>query len=168
VTERTTGRSGSMVMGALVVIAAFVVVLGGATATVLAVDASNTGAKGSTVKVMLSEYSIAISNNAHAGDVTFVVTNEGSMEHEMLVLQTDTPADQLEVTDAGDPPVPVTSGADKIDEETSIAETGDPNLKHGDTRTFTIADMAPGHYVLVCNLADHYQLGMRLDFTVAP
>ena len=26
--------------------------------------------------------------------------------------------------------------------------------------------MTPGKYVLVCNLADHYQMGMRAPFTV--
>jgi uncharacterized cupredoxin-like copper-binding protein len=107
-------------------------------------------------------------DSAPAGDVTFRVKNLGTIEHEMIVLKTDTPFDQLPVADAGDPPAPVSTGADKVDEGTSVGETGDPNLQPGETRTFTIKDMAPGKYVLVCNLAGHYQMGMRAPFTVTP
>ena len=103
---------------------------------------------------------------APAGDVTFVVTNSGTIEHEMVVLKTNLPFDKLPVVDAGDPPVPVKTGADKVDEGANIGETGDPNLKTGDTRTFVIKDMKPGKYVLVCNIAKHYGMGMRAAFTV--
>ena len=51
-------------------------------------------------------------------------------------------------------------------EDTNIGETGDPNLKPGDTRTFTIKNMTAGNYVIVCNLAGHYQIGMGAPFTV--
>ena len=83
-------------------------------------------------------------STAPAGDVTFTVKNLGTVEHEMIVLKTDTPFDQLPVTDSGDPPAPVTSGADKVDEADNVGETGDPNLKPGDTRTFTITGLAAG------------------------
>ena len=105
-------------------------------------------------------------NTAPAGDVTFIVKNTGTIEHEMVVLKTDTPFDKIPIADSGDPPVPVTSGADKIDEADNVAETGDPNLQPGDTRTFTATGLTPGHYVLVCNIAKHYGLGMRATFTV--
>jgi uncharacterized cupredoxin-like copper-binding protein len=105
-------------------------------------------------------------DSAAAGDVTFVVKNSGTVEHEMIVLKTDTPFNQIPIADGGDPPAPVTSGADKVDEGDSVGETGDPNLKPGETRTFTIKGLAPGKYVLVCNIADHYRLGMRAAFTV--
>lgn len=105
-------------------------------------------------------------SSAPAGDVTFRVKNLGTIEHEMIVLKTDTPYDQLPIADAGDPPAPVKVGANKVDEANNVGETGDPNLKPGDTRTFTIKNMAPGKYVLVCNIANHYGLGMRAAFTV--
>ena len=104
--------------------------------------------------------------SAPAGDIKFTVKNTGTIDHEMIVLKTDTPFDQMPVVDAGDPPVPVASGADKVDEANNVGETGDPNLKPGDTRTFTITGLTPGHYVLVCNIAKHYGLGMRAAFTV--
>jgi uncharacterized cupredoxin-like copper-binding protein len=103
---------------------------------------------------------------APAGDVTFVVKNDGTIDHEMVVLQTDTASDQIPVNAAGDPPAPVASGANKIVEDNNVGETGDPDVPKGDTRTFTIKDMKPGHYVLVCNLAAHYQMGLHADFTV--
>ena len=103
-----------------------------------------------------------------AGNVTFKVINVGTIEHELVVLKTDTPYDQLPVADAGDPPAPVKSGADKVSEDANIGETGDPNLKNGDTRIFVIKDMKPGKYVLVCNIALHYGLGMRAPLTVLP
>ena len=103
---------------------------------------------------------------APAGDVTFVVKNDGTIDHEMVVLKTDTPFDQIPVNAAGDPPATVATGANKILEDNNVGETGDPDVKKGETRTFTIKDMQPGNYVLVCNLAAHYQMGLREPFTV--
>jgi uncharacterized cupredoxin-like copper-binding protein len=120
----------------------------------------------STVDVSLTEWAVIAKPSAPAGDVTFNVTNDGTMEHEMVVLQTDTMAGDLPVDNAGDPPAPVTSGADKVSEDANIGETGDPELLPGDTRSFIVAGMAPGHYVLICNLGGHYTSGMHTDFTV--
>jgi uncharacterized cupredoxin-like copper-binding protein len=111
---------------------------------------------------------VTFQSSVKAGDVTFTVKNLGTIEHEMVVLKTSTPFDKLPVVDAGDPPAPVTSGADKVSEDANIGETGDPNLKPGDTRVFVIKKMVPGKYVLVCNIALHYGLGMRAPFTVTP
>ena len=103
---------------------------------------------------------------APAGDVTFVVKNTGTIDHEAVVLKTNIPFDKLPITYGGDPPVPVTTGANKVSEDTNIGETGDPNLKPGDTRTFTIKNMTAGNYAIVCNIAQHYGKGMRAAFTV--
>ena len=103
---------------------------------------------------------------ALAGDVTFVVKNTGTIDHEVIVLKTEVPFDKLPVVDAGDPPARVTSGANKVDESGNVGETGAPDLKPGDTRSFTIKNMAPGKYALVCNIALHYGKGMRAGFTV--
>ena len=101
-----------------------------------------------------------------AGDVTFVVKNNGTIEHEAVVLKTNTEFDKLPITYGGDPPVPVAKGADKVSEDANVGETGDPNLKPGDTRTFTIKDMKAGSYAVVCNIAQHYGKGMRAALTV--
>jgi uncharacterized cupredoxin-like copper-binding protein len=131
-------------------------------------------ATGTTVNVTLSDTAglrgpmtlKADVNGVPAGDVTFVVTNSGTIDHEMVVLQTDTAFDKLPVNNAGDPPAPVASGGNKVSETHNIGETGDPDLKPGTTRTFTIKNMKAGAYVLVCNIAQHYGLGMRAAFTV--
>ena len=108
---------------------------------------------------------VPFDSSAPAGDITFRVKNLGTVDHEMIILKTDTPFDQLPVTDAGDPPVSVATGANKVDEANNVGETGDPDLKPGDTRTFTV-NLTPGKYVLLCNIAGHYQMGMRAPFTV--
>ena len=92
--------------------------------------------------------------------------NNGTIVHEAVVLKTDTPYDQIPVDNAGDPPAPVTTGANKVSEDNNIGETGDPDLKPGGTRTFTIKHMTAGNYVIVCNLAGHYAMGMRAPLTV--
>ena len=89
-----------------------------------------------------------------AGPVTFTLTNKSTMgkEHEMVVLKTDTPFDQLEV-----------GADDRVSEADSVGEIGE--IKPGTTGTVTL-DLAPGQYVLVCNLPKHYAQGMRVAFTV--
>jgi uncharacterized cupredoxin-like copper-binding protein len=98
-----------------------------------------------------------------AGKVKFVVTNNGTVIHEMIVLKTKLPFDKLPVADAGDPPHRVTTGAVKVDESKSVGETGD--IAKGKTKSVTLK-LKKGPYVLVCNVAKHYGLGMRAAFTV--
>ena len=99
--------------------------------------------------------------------MTFVVKNDGTIEHEAVVLKTNVPFDKLPITYGGDPPAPVDDRCrTRSSEDTNIGETGDPNLKPGDTRTFTIKHMAAGDYVVVCNIAQHYAKGMRAALEV--
>jgi uncharacterized cupredoxin-like copper-binding protein len=118
-------------------------------------------------KGLAGQMSLVVSpETVPAGDITFVVKNTGTIEHEAVVLKTNTPFDKLPITYGGDPPAPVKTGADKVSEDTNIGETGDPNLKPGDTRTFTIKHMTAGQYAIVCNIAAHYGKGMRAPLTV--
>ncbi|MGZ4803892.1 MAG: sulfocyanin-like copper-binding protein [Acidimicrobiia bacterium] len=139
------------------------------------IPGTSTTGSGTTTKVHVSlgdtngagPMSLTVSPaTAPAGNVTFVVKNNGTIGHEAVVLKTDTPYDQIPVDHAGDPPAPVTTGANKVSEDNNIGETGDPDLKPGGTRTFTIKNMTAGHYVIVCNLANHYAMGMRAAFEV--
>ena len=94
--------------------------------------------------------------SADAGSVTFVVTNSGVVEHEFVVLRTDLAAADL----------PFDAGTNEAEEEgdgvTPVDEIG--SLLPGETKTLTV-DLEAGHYVLICNLTGHYQMGMRGDFT---
>ena len=133
------------------------------------------GTGGNTVNVTLGDTKgldgpmtlEVVPTSAKAGDVTFTVKNAGTIVHELVVLKTDTAFDKLPIVDSGDPPAPVASGADKVDEENNVAETGEPDLEAGKSRTFTAKGLAAGRYVLVCNIAKHYGLGMRAAFTVS-
>jgi len=87
-----------------------------------------------------------------AGKVTFTLKNTGTVKHEMVVLKTDTPYDQLTV-----------DKDNKVSEDTSVGEVSE--LDAGKTGTVTL-DLKPGKYVLVCNIAKHYEMGMRAPFTV--
>jgi uncharacterized cupredoxin-like copper-binding protein len=87
-----------------------------------------------------------------AGPTTITFTNQGTMEHEVIVLKTDTPAAQLKV------------GANhEVSEDASVGE--DSETKPGKTKSTTI-DLKPGNYVLACNIERHYEKGMFTAFTV--
>ncbi|HET9728596.1 MAG TPA: plastocyanin/azurin family copper-binding protein [Acidimicrobiia bacterium] len=102
----------------------------------------------------------ADTSSVPAGDVTFTVKNTGTIDHEVVVLKTDTAFDKLKITTFDGEP-------NRVDEGSSVGETGDPALKPGESRSFTLKGMKAGAYVLVCNIAKHYGLGMRAAFTVS-
>jgi uncharacterized cupredoxin-like copper-binding protein len=91
---------------------------------------------------------------APAGKVTFKVTNNGTILHEMVVLKlkAGTTYDQLKV-----------NSKNEVSESTTVGEVG--NVPKGKTKSVTLK-LKKGNYVLVCNIAKHYGLGMRAAFTV--
>ena len=110
------------------------------------------------VSIQYDGYTIqASATTARPGPVVFTITNQnGQVMHQFLVARTDTPADHLHL------------GADgKVDETglNIVARVDQVDL--GQSATLT-AHLAPGHYVLLCNIVGHYQLGMHADFTVTP
>ena len=92
--------------------------------------------------------------SAPAGKVRFVVTNNGTILHEMVVLK-------LKGSTAYDA-LPVISKTHKVSETTSVGEVG--NVPKGKTRT-KILTLEKGNYALVCNIVKHYEMGMRVAFT---
>ncbi len=141
------------------------------------VSVTSVAPSGTVVHVTVSDTSglngsmtmTAAPSTVPAGDVTFIVKNSGTIDHEAVVLQLSAGQtwDKLPIADAGDPPAPVTTGANKVSEDNNIGETGDPNLKPGESRTFVIKNMKAGNYAIVCNIAQHYGMGMRAQFTVS-
>ena len=87
------------------------------------------------------------------GDVTFKVTNTGTVVHEFVVVDTDTTASQL----------PQASGAVDEDALTVVDEVED--LEPGATENLTV-NLAAGHYAVICNIPGHYAGGMHVDVTV--
>jgi uncharacterized cupredoxin-like copper-binding protein len=126
--------------------------------------AASAGAGGTTVNVTLQEFAVVPdADSAPAGDITFVVTNDGPNDvHEFVIIKTD--------LDPGDLPV---------DEHGAVTEAGEgmevideiEDLAVGDTAELT-ATLEAGNYVLICNIYDeteleaHYAEGMRIAFTV--
>jgi uncharacterized cupredoxin-like copper-binding protein len=125
---------------------------------VLAVGCSSaaaTPAQGGTVNATLTDMKISLDRTSvPAGTITFVVKNTGAIEHELVVLQTNTAQDKIgmDMDEEG-----------KMDETGNVGETGDMNI--GETKTFTIT-LPAGHYVLMCNEIGHYAAGMHMTFTV--
>ena len=110
------------------------------------------------VDATLSDYHIAITPAPLAhGKLAFVVHNAGKIPHELVVFRTDAPANRLPLRADGD-------ANEESNALTSVVDSG-ASLTPGQTKVF-VANLAPGHYVAVCNLAGHYRLGMRLDLTV--
>ena len=97
------------------------------------------------------------------GTVSFLVTNDSSINHEMVVLPL---ADSQTV---GTRPI---AGDGKIDEAGSLGEaskTGGEGAGDGiaaGASGWVTATLAPGQYELVCNLAGHYTAGMFTQLTV--
>jgi uncharacterized cupredoxin-like copper-binding protein len=87
-----------------------------------------------------------------AGKVTFDVSNQGQVTHEFVVLKTDDGASTI---------------AQKDGEASEAGHQGEvEDVTPGATKTLTLS-LAPGKYVLICNLPGHYHLGMYAAFTVA-
>jgi uncharacterized cupredoxin-like copper-binding protein len=108
------------------------------------------------VSVSLTEYQVSMPTSLRAGHHTFAVTDDGKIQHELVVFRTDRRANNL----------PLKNG--DMNEEsalvTVVADSGS-SLAPGEGRSVS-ATLSPGHYVAVCNLPTHFKLGMRIDLTV--
>lgn len=118
-------------------------------------------AAGSAVDVALSEWAIDAPTEYTAGEVTFNATNGGSFPHELVVIQGESYES-----------LPLGEGGAVIEEDLPTgALIGRIDRFSGtDTGTLTV-ELAPGNYVLVCNLGggsnSHAGQGQRLDITVS-
>jgi uncharacterized cupredoxin-like copper-binding protein len=109
---------------------------------------------GTMISATLSEWAVAPeTSSVDAGEVTFVVSNEGSIDHEFLIIRSDEAPDALPV-DSGQVP------EDDID----VVDEIEP-FSAGATEEITV-DLPAGNYLLICNIAGHYEAGMRTAFTV--
>ncbi len=88
-----------------------------------------------------------------AGEITFAVLNDGSIGHNLRVVKTGLAADALP------------SDGIAVDEAAVdiVAETRD--MDPGESLE-VVATLEAGSYVLICNIAGHYDAGMTAAFTV--
>jgi hypothetical protein len=91
------------------------------------------------------------------GTYVFVDTNHGPSAHELVMWKTNDPAARLPLL-----------ANHRVNEDSptlsSVLDSGTA-LDPGQTRLLT-ATLAPGHYVIACNLPGHFIAGMHLDITV--
>jgi uncharacterized cupredoxin-like copper-binding protein len=115
------------------------------------------GGGGNTVDVTETEFKIDMPDTVPSGDVTFNVTNNGTVDHEFVVFKTDDGADAL----------PMASDEPEVNEDApdleSMGEVED--IAPGSSKSFT-ATLEPGKYVAICNVEGHYSAGMHHAFTV--
>jgi uncharacterized cupredoxin-like copper-binding protein len=134
------------------------------TALVLALSFSACGGEGATeVKVGLKEWSVTTNvAEVKPGKVRFVVTNDGTEPHEMVVIRSD----------LGPAALPVVEG--KVDEDNVDVVDEIESFAARTTEQKTV-DLRAGRYVLICNIVErvpgepiesHYEKGMRTEFLV--
>jgi uncharacterized cupredoxin-like copper-binding protein len=92
-----------------------------------------------------------------AGTVSFRIRNKGPTRHELIVVRTDRAPGKLPLQDDG-----LT-----VDEEGERVELVDEiEGLDIDERQTMVLGLAPGHYVMYCNLEGHYLGGMYAALTV--
>jgi uncharacterized cupredoxin-like copper-binding protein len=107
-----------------------------------------------SVYVDLSDYKIVTDHpTIAAGHVVIGIRNHAAMAHELKVIKTDLAPDQL----------PVDGATAKAREDGKVGEL--LNISAGASRKLVV-ELGPGKYVLICNVAGHYQLGMRTGLEV--
>jgi uncharacterized cupredoxin-like copper-binding protein len=106
------------------------------------------------IRADLKEYVVALTSaTVRPGQVTFISRNIGSIAHDFIVIKTDLAADKLPV----DGPTQKAKTDGRVD--------GVEEIPPGQTRNLRI-DLPAGHYVVICNVPTHYQLGMRTELNV--
>ena len=121
--------------------------------TEAATEAAATEAAAEPIQVTLTDFVIALSGDAGAGDVQFVVANAGGTPHEFAIVKTDLAADAL----------PVDGGAVDEDQVDIVGRIAQFDANSSQTETFSLDASS---YVLIYNIPGHYQLGMTIAFTV--
>lgn len=131
------------------------------------------------ITAALSDWRIDMSAaSAPAGRVVFNIANQSTTMHEFVVIRTDRMAAELPVKDhmldvqamggpmgSGGMNMPGMSPSGNM--EHPVGTVGElEDIAAGATEMLTVDNMEPGHYAIVCNLATHYEQGMRIDFTV--
>ena len=107
-----------------------------------------------SIYVDISDYKIVTDHPTIAGGHVVVgIRNHAAMAHELKVIKTDLAPDQL----------PVDSATAKANEDGKVGEL--LNIAAGASRKLVL-ELTPGKYVLICNIAGHYQLGMRVGLEV--
>lgn len=88
-----------------------------------------------------------------AGETKIGIRNRGSQPHDLIVIRTEEAPDKLSYD----------ASRAKASEDGNVGKIKE--LRAGGTAALTVT-LEPGRYVLICNTAGHYMLGMRTALTV--
>jgi uncharacterized cupredoxin-like copper-binding protein len=118
----------------------------------LALGAGATAAGGGTPQIAIGEhdFGLAAPKAIHPGEVTFVVTNKGPDDHELIVVHATRHA------------LPLRPDGLTVNEEALSNVTAgslEPGAA-GSVRRLRVT-LRPGRYVLFCNMSGHYLGGMH-------
>jgi hypothetical protein len=130
-------------------------------ATIVALSAcsGSSAPSGPSINVTIRDFHIAASSQAvQPGTLVLRVYDKGPSTHELVIVRTDLPADQL----------PLRPDGLLVDEESPRLQPVDElsELDVGD-RARLVLKLTPGRYVLFCNLEGHYLGGMHSLLQVA-
>ena len=151
-------RSGTIIVGAALV-AMFAVGCNNGDDTSAASTASATGMADSTdgtaVAATVKDFELTVDPDASpAGEINFTITNDGPSTHEFVIVKSDLAPDALPVTDG----LVSEDSIDVVDEAEDIAP--------GTTASLGV-ELEAGSYVIICNIAGHYEQGMHAGLTVS-
>ena len=133
--------------GVLALCMAAVAVLG------IGVGLSSGGTSAAKVTVGLKEFKlIPAPASVAAGPITFVARNTGKLVHELVIAKTTLAANKLPIK---------ANKAVVAGQVGKIAAVGP-----GKTSAALTIKLAPGRYVLLCNVAGHYQAGQFATLVV--
>jgi uncharacterized cupredoxin-like copper-binding protein len=122
-------------------------------------SARTAASAGTHAGVVLEDFKLTTSSlKVRAGRVVFDVANHGPSTHEFNVDRTDLAAEQLPIDGSG---LLVQEDAPELHRVGSVE-----SLPLASTRGLAL-DLAPGHYVLYCNLEGHYLSNMRVGLDVS-
>ncbi len=107
------------------------------------------------VSLIDPNWAIEVTPASAADPTTFAISNDGSLVHNLRVIRTDIDADALPLDDSGF----------QVDEDQVNVVASNPELLSGESAELSV-DLEAGSYVLICNIAGHYDSGMRTGFTV--
>ncbi len=109
---------------------------------------------GDEAGVTFAEFSLAGTSSVKAGKVKFQVSNSGMLPHNLHIVKSDLAIDKL----------PDKDGQVDLSKLDVVLKTND--ILEGGEDVHVEATLAPGKYVMFCNVVGHYQLGMRKQLTV--